>query len=102
MATSAENLRQLTDQLRNGNQEALGPFQEELHPGLVLVIRRALRTGAGGAALKRWLGRALSAMPPTDGADPSDALALMLGNGLARQFNSEPKPAISSAETVVS
>lgn len=102
MATSCDSLHTLADKLRDGNPEVLGEFQEQLHPGLFLVIRSALRTGVGGDALQRWLGRALDELPHTEGVDPSGALARMLGMGLARLLSSRAEPgAISSAETVV-
>jgi hypothetical protein len=108
MEPSIDNLRDLAGQLQRGDPQAWRRVQDELHPGLVHVVRRALRTGQGGPALQRWLGEALHSVPgatepnPAPGTDPSSVLAWMLCNGIARHLRSGPgREVVSSAETVV-
>jgi hypothetical protein len=108
MEPSIDNLRDLAGQLQRGDPQAWRRVQDELQPGLVHVVRRALRTGQGGPALQRWLGEALRSVPgatgsnPAPGTDPSSVLAWMLCNGIARQLRSGPgREVVSSAETVV-
>ncbi len=101
MAHSIETLRRLTRQAEKGDPAARGELQEKVHLGLVLVIRRVLRTGKGVPALTRWIGRALESLPRTEGSDPSDALARMLCNGLARPELGPERGTILAAETIV-
>ncbi len=108
MGPSIEKLRDLASQLQRGDPQAMRRLQDELHPGLVHVVNRALRTGQGGPALQRWLGEALRSVPgasasdPAPGTDPSSVLAWMLCNGIARQLRPSPgREAVSSSETVV-
>ena len=101
MTNTIETLHQLADQVHQGDPMALGRFQEKVNPGLALVIRRALRTGNGPASLHRWIGRTLTQMSPVDGMDPSDALTLMLSNGLARGMGTAHNPeTVPCPETV--
>lgn len=108
MESSLEKMRVLASQLKSGDPQAVRRLQDELHPGMVHVVRRALRTGSGGPALTRWLGEALRSVPgaaessPAPGSDPSSVLAWMLCNGIVRQLRPGPgREVVPSAETVV-
>jgi hypothetical protein len=108
MEPSVENLRDLASQLERGDPQAWRKLQDQLHPGLIHVVRRALRTGHGSPALTRWLGEALRSVPgatesnPAPGTDPSSVLAWMLCNGIVRQLQpGSRREVVSSAETVL-
>jgi hypothetical protein len=108
MEPSFENLSDLASQLQRGDPHAWRKLQDRLHPGLIHVVRRALRTGQGAPALTRWLGEALRSLPKaTDsssapGTDPTSALTSMLCNGIIHQLRpGAERQVVPAAETVL-
>lgn len=95
MNPSINTLRELAGRIKDGDPMAIDQLQDSLHPGMVMVIRRALRTGSGGPMLKRWLGQALKSMPD---APDADELASAICKGLVHNLRPDP---VSSTETVV-
>jgi hypothetical protein len=107
MSSSLENLRELAARLRRGDPLAFDQMQTALQPGLVHVLRRALRCG-GESAVARWLGRTLGVSPDGNaaGSDPHELasvlckeIACQLQSGTARSAGAVPDRA--TAETVV-
>jgi hypothetical protein len=102
MTSAYEHLSDLASRVQRGDSQAWATLQQELHPGLLPIVRRALRAGAGSPAVARFLTRALSAVLHEDGTQIEEILARMLSLGLASQLAATEVPAVvSSAETIV-
>ena len=105
MTGSLENLRALAARLKRGDPRAFDELQTALQPGLIHVLRRALRCG-GESAAARWLGRALGVSPDDNAGSDSHELA----SYLCKEFACRLQPGARSggattpramAETVV-
>jgi hypothetical protein len=103
MAPSVENLRVLAARMQRGDSLAWNEMQKELQPGLVHVLRRALRTG-GESAVAQWLGRTLGFRPGPStaaGTDPYELASLLCKEIACHLQSGAPRLTDPSAETVV-
>jgi hypothetical protein len=101
MTPSVDHLRELAGLVQRGDPRAEQALQAELQPGLIHIVRRALRTGKANPALNRWLENAIrSDSAPEAGRDQDPAeVARILCSGLVRQLN-PGSPHQAAADTV--